>query len=67
MLTCREVIWSLSDYLEGKVAIEVSQQINWHLGHCPDCKRMLRSAQRALREHFALSAEVARASHGTDV
>ena len=58
MINCREVMEKLADYLAGKLASEMSQQINWHMGHCPRCKQMLRSAQRTLRESFAAAAHV---------
>ena len=65
MLTCREVMHRLSDYLAGKLTTEMSQHISWHLGHCPDCKLVLNSAQRTLRKYFAASARPSRTSQRT--
>ncbi len=37
MLTCREFLTELSDYLDEKTRVEVREQIEHHLTKCPNC------------------------------
>ncbi len=37
MLTCKEFLSELSDYLDETVTSEVRQQLEKHLSECPDC------------------------------
>jgi predicted anti-sigma-YlaC factor YlaD len=66
MLTCSEVTRKLGDYLAGKATVELSQQIRWHLGHCSNCKGMLRAARRTVCEQLAVTAELACATRFDD-
>ena len=41
MLTCREALEFLSDYLTGELPPEVRTAFDEHLAECPDCRRYL--------------------------
>ena len=38
MITCEEFRAELGDYLEGQIALEVRQQLEFHLSHCRICQ-----------------------------
>ena len=46
MLTCRDVMQQIADYLAGKLTQEQSQQIDWHMAHCLDCLLALSAARQ---------------------
>lgn len=38
MLTCKEVLESLSDYLDADLKEDILQQMKTHIGSCSDCR-----------------------------
>jgi hypothetical protein len=38
VITCEQFMAELGDYLEGQSAVEVRQQLEFHLSHCRICQ-----------------------------
>ncbi len=38
-ITCAEVLASLSDYVDGELAVEARQRIEGHVTQCANCER----------------------------
>jgi anti-sigma factor RsiW len=49
LLSCREALDFLADYLEGELAPEVRVAFERHLARCSDCERYLESYREAIR------------------
>ncbi len=49
MLTCRELVEVVTDYLEGALTPERHAEVVAHLGDCEDCLRYLAQLQTTLR------------------
>jgi predicted anti-sigma-YlaC factor YlaD len=49
MITCRELNDFLSDYLEGALAAAQRDELDRHLGLCPDCVRYLDDYREVIR------------------
>ena len=49
MLTCRELIDFLADYLDGGLAPEVRAGLEIHLSVCPGCVDYLESYRKTIR------------------
>jgi hypothetical protein len=43
-------------FLEGNLSGQESWQVGWHVGHCANCRLVLKSAQQTLRKHFTPAA-----------
>ncbi len=48
MITCRDVIRELSDYLDGDVDEKVKRQLQDHLMHCHDCKVIVDTTRKTI-------------------
>lgn len=49
MLTCREFVDFLADYLEGRLPEDQLARFNDHLARCPSCVNYTRSYQDTVR------------------
>jgi len=47
-MTCREVLESLSDYLDDDLDEEAADEIDVHLGGCSTCQTVLNTLQRTV-------------------
>lgn len=48
MLSCNEVLAKHSDYIDGMLALDASQQFQSHLEHCPACARYDRTLRKGI-------------------
>ena len=49
MLTCQEVTWLVTDYLEGKLSWKDVLRFQLHIGMCIHCRRYLREMKVTVR------------------
>jgi predicted anti-sigma-YlaC factor YlaD len=49
MVTCREMIETLADYLEGTMPSGARIALDRHLGGCPPCRTFLRTYAATIR------------------
>lgn len=49
MLTCKEVLESLSDYLDADMKEEVISEMKRHIGSCQDCRAELDTITMTLK------------------
>lgn len=57
MLTCRELVEIVTDYLEGRLSLRDWMRFQMHLGMCRHCRAYLRQMRHTLRVLGALPAE----------
>jgi anti-sigma factor RsiW len=48
MVTCRELIEFLDDYVADALPAGVRRQFEWHLKLCPACRRYLKTYRRTI-------------------
>ena len=51
-MSCRDTIHLICWYLEGKLALSVSKDIEEHLGSCSNCQLVLTAATSTLDQYF---------------
>ncbi len=49
MISCEQFIANLGDYLEGQTALEVRQQLEFHLSHCRICQVIFDSTCKTVK------------------
>jgi hypothetical protein len=49
MITCDEFMADMGNYLEGDVAFELRQQLEFHLSHCQTCQVVYDSTLKTIR------------------
>ena len=49
MITCKDFMAEIGNYLEGDVADEVRHQLEHHLSHCQTCTVLLDSSRKTLK------------------
>lgn len=49
MITCREFVEFLADYLAGELSPANQAEFEFHLTHCPDCSSYLKSYEVTIR------------------
>lgn len=49
MLTCREIVELLTEYLEGRMPWMQRLQLQLHLGMCGSCRRYLRQMRSTMK------------------
>lgn len=64
MIGCDQFLAKLGDYLEGEVASEIRQQLEYHLAHCRTCQVLFDSTTKAVKivtdsGSFALPSNIA--------
>lgn len=57
MLTCRELVELITDYLEGRLAFSERLRFQLHLGMCGNCRQYLRQMKRTVSTLRLLPAE----------
>lgn len=63
MLTCKQFLEELADYLDGDIAEEVRRELDGHLAECPNCWVLVDTTKKTLQiykgmEPRALSPEL---------
>lgn len=51
-MTCRETIRFICEYLDGRLATQVVQEVDQHLKDCKDCRMVLDAARKTLIAEF---------------
>ena len=51
-MSCRDTIHLICWYLEGKLSLAVSQDIERHLENCQNCRLVLKAATSTLDAYF---------------
>ena len=51
-MTCRIVVGTICNYLEGTVSPRVGAALRKHFEGCKDCRLILEAAQRTLKSDF---------------
>lgn len=49
MITCRQMVELVSDYLEGKLDARTSVRFEEHLAVCPDCREYVEQVRATVR------------------
>ena len=49
MLTCKEFLQELSDYLDSTVDAELRRKLEAHINECPNCFVILDTTQRTIK------------------
>ena len=49
MLSCRDLLAELGNYLDDQVVAELRQELEIHLGHCHTCQVLVDSTRKTLR------------------
>lgn len=49
MLTCKQFLEELADYLDGEIAEEVRRELDGHLAECPNCWVIVDTTKKTLR------------------
>jgi anti-sigma factor RsiW len=49
MMTCRQLVELVSDYLENRLDPGVREQFEAHLGVCPDCREYVEQVRESVR------------------
>ena len=49
MLTCKEFLQELSDYLDSTVDAELRRKLETHINECPNCFVILDTTQRTIK------------------
>ena len=49
MISCKDFMAAMGDYLDGDVAAEIRAQIEAHLAHCQTCQIVYDSARKTVK------------------
>jgi hypothetical protein len=49
VITCEQFVAELGDYLEGQSAVEVREQLEFHLSHCRICQVIYDSTRKTVK------------------
>jgi anti-sigma factor RsiW len=49
MLSCRELLSDLSEYLDDELSVQVRLELEAHLAHCPTCEVLVDSTRKTLK------------------
>lgn len=58
MLTCKEFLQELSDYLDGCVEVEVKHKLEAHVTECPNCFVVFDTTKQTLRVYKGMEPQV---------
>ncbi len=58
MLTCKEFLQELNDYLDGAVDVELRRSIETHITECPNCFVILDTTQKTIRVYKGMQPQV---------
>jgi anti-sigma factor RsiW len=56
-MTCREMLGSLCDYVDGEATEELCRAIERHLAECPDCRIVVDTTRKTVQLVHAADAE----------
>jgi anti-sigma factor (TIGR02949 family) len=57
LLTCKEFLDELTDYLDANVDVELRQRIEAHINECPNCFVILDTTKRTIQVYKGLQAQ----------
>jgi anti-sigma factor (TIGR02949 family) len=49
LLSCRDVVAQLSEYLDGELSASERQLLDYHLAHCEHCTALYDSTRKTIR------------------
>ena len=58
MLTCKEFLQELNDYLDDAVDVELRKHIEAHITECPNCFVILDTTQKTIKVYKGMQAQV---------
>ena len=58
MLTCKEFLQELSDYLDETVDVELRRRIEVHITECPNCFVILDTTRRTIQVYKGMQPQV---------
>ena len=58
MLTCKEFMQELSDYLDEAVDVEVRRKIEVHITECPNCFVILDTTRKTIQVYKGMQPQV---------
>ena len=58
MLTCKEFLQELNDYLDDAVDVELRRHIEAHITKCPNCFVILDTTQKTIKVYKGMQAQV---------
>ena len=58
MLTCKEFLQELNDYLDSTVDLEVRRRIEAHITECPNCFVILDTCQKTIKVYKGMEPQV---------
>jgi predicted anti-sigma-YlaC factor YlaD len=51
-MTCKATIRLICEYLEGRLTPQVASEVQYHLGHCDNCRTVFDAAALTLEVYF---------------
>lgn len=57
MLTCKEFLQELTDYLDSTVDAELRRKLEAHINECPNCFVILDTTQRTIKVYKGMQAQ----------
>ena len=57
LLTCKEFLDELSDYLDGEVAEDVRKHLDAHMSECPNCWVIVDTTKKTLQIYKGMEPE----------
>jgi anti-sigma factor RsiW len=58
LLTCKEFLQELNDYLDDAVDVELRRHIEAHITECPNCFVILDTTQKTIKVYKGMQAQV---------
>ena len=58
MLTCKEFLQELNDYLDDTVDVELRRHIEAHITECPNCFVILDTTQKTIKVYKGMQPQV---------
>jgi anti-sigma factor RsiW len=57
LLTCKQFLDELADYLDGGIAEELRRELDGHLAECPNCWVIVDTTKKTLRIYKGMEAK----------
>ncbi|HYL74187.1 MAG TPA: zf-HC2 domain-containing protein [Bryobacteraceae bacterium] len=58
MLTCKEFLQELNDYLDSTVDVDIRRRIEAHITECPNCFVILDTCQKTIKVYKGVQPQV---------
>ncbi len=58
MLTCKEFLTELNDYLDATVDVEIRRRIETHITECPNCFVILDTCKKTIQVYKGMQPQV---------